>query len=384
MNGLPDKWYFETRLILGLLKEIRNIIQTYDASDPKTENLALASVVNVEESSYRRIGARMLVSSNGQWIGGISGGCLEGDALKRSQKAIYKNESSLVIYDTLEDDKNQIWVGLGCNGKIEVLFTPIDRDDPLNPIEQLRFITNNTKPCILLKVIEVAVNKKLLGFSKLADSELTDLDFCEVDSNDLLSKVRETRIKRRPQIISLNNQSGDSLKILVEFIRPETKIVIVGDNYDVNALVGIVAELGWDIYIVGRSKKLSKSIFTRAKQVYEYEDFDEVVMDEYTAVVLMSHDYNWDKNILPKVILKSPSYIGMLGPRKRMDKMKLDLGIEYDLSKIDHFYSPVGLDIGAESPEEIALAIAAEIVACLRNRDGQFLKDRPGTIHERI
>jgi len=93
------------------LKEIRNIIAKYDATDHSTEKLALASVVNVEESSYRRIGARMLVSSNGQWIGGISGGCLEGDALKRSQKAIFKNESSRVVYDTMDDDKNQIGVG---------------------------------------------------------------------------------------------------------------------------------------------------------------------------------------------------------------------------------------------------------------------------------
>ena len=123
------------------MKEIRNIIQRYESA-ATNEQLALASVVHVEESSYRRIGARMLVSSNGEWIGGISGGCLEGDALKRSQKAIFSNRPSTVVYDTMDDDRNQIGVGLGCNGRIEVLFTPIDPEDPDNEIEQWHPILN--------------------------------------------------------------------------------------------------------------------------------------------------------------------------------------------------------------------------------------------------
>jgi len=365
------------------LKEIRNIIQTYDAADHTKEQLALATVVNVEESSYRRIGARMLVSSSGQWIGGISGGCLEGDALRRSQQAIYKKESSTVTYDTMVDDENQIGVGLGCNGRLEVLFSPIDKDDPLNPIELLRKITRKKAACILLQVIDVDPVEGLLGAAQIADVNMKALDFCNVDAKRLSTLVKDTRIKRRPQIVLLENNAGAMLTILVEFIRPETKIVIVGDNYDVNALVGIVAELGWEIHIVGRRKKLSKTVYHKAEKVYDYEDFDQLVIDDYTAVVLMSHDYNWDKIILPQVIHKNPPYIGMLGPRKRMEKMKKELNLKNKLNSIRHFFSPVGLDIGAESPEEIALSISAEIVACLRNREGHFLKDRPGTIHER-
>lgn len=364
------------------LKEIRNIIKRYDATDHATEKLALASVVNVEESSYRRIGARMLVSSNGQWIGGISGGCLEGDALKRSQKAIFKNQSSRVIYDTMEDDKNQIGVGLGCNGRLEVLFTPIDKDDPNNVVEQLRTITESNLPTILLKAIEVEGDQNLLGQSQVANQDLADLDFCGLDSETLLARIKETRISRRPQIVSLKNNTGEQLKILVEFIRPETKLIIIGDNYDVSALVGIVTELGWEVHIVGRRKKITKETFAKAKKVYEYEEFNQVPIDEYTGVILMSHDYNWDKTLLPAVIDQNPPYIGMLGPRKRMVKMKKELGLE-ELDALSNFHSPVGLDIGAESPEEIALSIASEIVASLRNKVGGSLREKPGTIHER-
>jgi len=104
---------------------------------------------------------------------------------------------------------------------------------------------------------------------------------------------------------------------------------------------------------------------------------------DYTAVVLMSHDYNWDKTLLPIFLKKNPPYIGMLGPKKRMQKMQTELP-DYDLESLVNLHSPVGLDIGAESPEEIALSIAAEIVATFRGRDGASLKFRKGAIHERV
>ncbi|MBT8219009.1 MAG: XdhC family protein, partial [Bacteroidia bacterium] len=146
------------------MKEIEKIIQAYDQIHWDKEKAALGTVVKVEESAYRRIGARMLVSSLGHWVGGISGGCLEGDALKRAQIAINKNQSSIVVYDTMDDDSHQIGVGLGCNGRIEVLFTPINRGDPKNPIEYLRSITATRKTRILLQVLSNdAIKNDMLG-----------------------------------------------------------------------------------------------------------------------------------------------------------------------------------------------------------------------------
>lgn len=366
------------------MKEIRRIIYTYDKIDHSVEKVALASVVNVEESSYRRIGARMLVSSNGHWIGGISGGCLEGDALKRSQFAIYKNTPSKVVYDTLEDDENQIGVGLGCNGRIEVLFTPIDPNDPNNEIEQLRSIINLDKPSILLKIIDVEGDQALLGKHLLVAQDFEVLDFCGISSDWLANYVKETKKNRKPRIVRFEAASGDVLHVLLEFIKPETRLVIVGDNYDVNAFLGIAHELGWETYIIGKATKLSKYAFQHAKEVVGYEAADNVPLHDYTAVVMMSHDYNIDKAILPIFLKKAPRYLGMLGPKKRRDKMQQEAAIKaYDLASMVNLYSPVGLDIGAESPEEIALAIAAEIVAVFKDRSGTSLKFREGTIHER-
>jgi len=365
------------------VKEIRHIISRYDNTDHSKEKLALASVVKVEQSSYRRIGARMLVSSSGNWVGGISGGCLEGDALRRSQQAIFKNTSSKVVYDTLDDDNNEIGIGLGCNGRIEVLFTPVNESDDGNPIEQLRQAVESGNPAILLKVIEASSNPEWLGKTLLTSTDLESLDFCGISGEQFSEAVKETRIKRRPQLITLNANDDNELQILVEYIRPETKLVIVGDNYDVNAFVGIAVEMGWEIHVVGRKKKMSKAIFDNAKAVYEYEDYKDVPIDEYTAVVLMSHDYNHDKNLLPYILKQNLSYIGMLGPKKRLLKMEADIG-QSNIDKLNYFFSPVGLDIGAESPEEIALSIAAEIVSVLRNREGRSLKFRKGTIHDHL
>src|SRR5215471_11696590 len=108
------------------MKEIQSILNAYKQIDFTNTSAALATVVRVEGSSYRRTGARMLVLDNGTYLGGISGGCLEGDALRRAQKAIASDRPSLVTYDTTRDDEHQIGVGLGCNGIIDVLFTPLN------------------------------------------------------------------------------------------------------------------------------------------------------------------------------------------------------------------------------------------------------------------
>src|SRR5581483_11420513 len=114
---------------ISAMKEIRTIIAAWRSLDLTRTKAALATVVRVEGSSYRRTGARMLVLDNGNYLGGISGGCLEGDALRRAQKAIAQNKPSIVTYDTTQDDGAQIGVGLGCNGIIDVLFTPLSNDE---------------------------------------------------------------------------------------------------------------------------------------------------------------------------------------------------------------------------------------------------------------
>lgn len=365
------------------MKEIRNILKAYDAIDKSSIECALATVVNVEESSYRRIGARMLVESTGQWTGGISGGCLEGDALKRSQLAIFKKQISTVIYDTMDDDANQIGVGLGCNGTIKIMFSPIDYLDDNNPIEILRNILEADKEQILVQVIESSQNVSLLGQSIQSEKINGEISIAKVDSHELSELIHKTRLLQKPQVVEIQNKDDHTVKLLVEYIRPDLRVVIIGDNYDVNTMSNICLEMGWKVTIIGRLKKLSKALFQKVHASYEYEQVGLIKVDPFTAVVFMTHDFNWDKKILPYFLDQVPTYIGMLGPKKRLEKMNLDL-LDYDLLSIKNLHSPIGLDIGAESPEEIALSICSEIITVFRNRTGQFLKWREGPIHDRV
>ncbi len=354
------------------MKEIRSIVSAYNNIDHSKVRVALASVVNIEGSSYRRIGARMLVQSNGVWVGGISGGCLEGDALEKAQQAIYKNHCSVVTYDTLEDDQNQIGVGLGCNGKIDVLFSPIDPSDDSNEVLTLSGIIGAEQPKILIKIIEDN-NQNNLGKIRLVSDELQD-QFFDLDVGEFNNAIRNTFAQERSSVLEIGEK-----KILLEFIRPETRIILIGNNHDLSAMAGLCHQMGWYVTIVGRKRKVPKSLFSMAHHVMEYEDADKIECTKYTCVVLMTHDYNKDKALLPIFLEKKPAYLGMLGPRKRLEKLQSDLNI--NLSKIPFLYSPTGLDLGAESPEEIALSICSEIMAVMRDSDKSSLRERTSPIH---
>lgn len=364
------------------MKEIEKIIERYIHTDWSLEKMALGTVVKVEESSYRRIGARILVSSNGNWIGGISGGCLEGDALKRAQIAISKNQSSIVVYDTMEDDAHQIGVGLGCNGRIEVMFTPIDQKDLNNPIEQLIKIVNSREPTIFLQILAgKEIDKQLIGkvYSEFNADQL--IAATQINQEMLQNSIEMVRAKGKSKVHPI----GD-LEILVEMLRPRVKLLIIGDNYDVNAFVNIGNEMGWEVHVAGKKRKLGKHVFTTAKSVSEINEIEQISLDRHTAVILMSHDYKTDHQLIQYFVKRDIRYIGMLGPKKRMIKMHnefQEMENPIDLQSVSNFYAPVGLDLGAESPEEIALSIAAEIISVFRNRGGTSLRERQGPIHER-
>jgi xanthine/CO dehydrogenase XdhC/CoxF family maturation factor len=369
------------------MKEIEKIVEKYHQINWEKEQVALGTVVKVEGSAYRRIGARMFVSSNGQWVGGISGGCLEGDALKRAKIAIMKKESSIVIYDTTEDDPHQIGVGLGCNGRIEVLLTPIAPDDKNNQIEFLEQIIHKRSSTILLQVLNIKNGDLSLRGTFYTQETLNNLSLLtNVSLAEIKEKIQNVFYKRKSKVFTLTNVEGHEYEVLFELIRPKIKLICIGDNYDVNAFMSIATALGWEIHVAGKQRKLSKIVYQAAKKVYSITEAKNIETDEYSAIVLMSHDYKTDLTLLKEYIKIDIPYIGLLGPKKRMLKMQDELvenDINVDLGNRSNLYSPIGLDIGAESPEEIALAIASEIIAVFREREGSYLKKRKGSIHER-
>lgn len=372
------------------MKEIKAIIEGYDHINPQTTQAALATVVRVEGSSYRRTGARMLVMNDGVWIGGISGGCLEGDALKRARLAIAKASPSKITYDTTTDDEHQIGVGLGCNGIIDVLFTPLDFTDSTNPVEVLKTCMNERRQThVLITITGLEGDWKSLKEGAVIrytrPESLNVLDNAAVQAQ-LDEKIQARIAKGVSSPYRIESPDGQVLEAFIEILSPEIHLILWGHQYDVYPLTGLVKQLGWRVTVVANPLKVNKKIADLADAIVLPENFTDIPVDEHTAVVLMSHDYKTDKTNLPRVLATNVAYIGMLGPRVRSEKLWAELADEgHPIAEADmaRIHAPVGLDIGAVSPEEIALSLAAEIRADFSKRDGTFLRLRQSTIHAR-
>lgn len=365
------------------MKEIKAIIDTYNQIDFSTTRAALATVSRVEGSSYRRAGARMLVLDDGSYVGGISGGCLEGDALRRAQKAIALGKPSIVTYDTTQDDNHQVGVGLGCNGIIDVLFTPLQANDPLNPVHQLSGIVDTRT--IRLAITVTAGADGLLGRMFLFTDAAHFAQNFPVPAlvPNLLQDMESTLQQGQSQTGTYT--AGDAtLQVFIELVQPATQLVIFGGNYDIYPLVRIGAELGWHTTVVMNTAKADKSLFALASKVLHHKGEDQPAIDAHSAVVLMAHDFATDSANFEAMLQTDAAYIGLLGPRKRTQKM-LDAmaAAGKPLSDTDwqRVFTPAGLDIGAVTPEEIALSIAAEIRTHFSGRRGMPLRERQGTIH---
>jgi len=372
------------------MKEIKAIIHAYDKIKDSTVQAALVTVVRVEGSSYRRTGARMLVMDDGIWVGGISGGCLEGDALKRARLAIAKSASSLITYDTTEDDAYQIGVGLGCNGIIDVMFTPLDFHNKNNPVEVLRSCVYGRRQTNILVTI-TGLNGEW-GRVKEGDvihynnrQSLSVFDDGEV-ANLLQEKISQQLENARSTPHQLDLADGRKLSVFVEILLPEINLVLMGHQYDVYPLARLGKEIGCYVTIVSNPLKVNSRFSDSIDIILGYDQFNDVFTDEYTAIVLMAHDYKTDKQNLYKALQTAVPYIGMLGPRVRSEKIFSELAKERGSlvdENMNRIFAPAGLDIGALSPEEIALSIMAEIKTVFSKREGGFLKLRHTPIHER-
>jgi xanthine dehydrogenase accessory factor len=368
------------------LKEIRSIITSFQKADLSTTKAALAVLIRIEGSSYRRTGARMLVFDDGSYTGGISGGCLEGDALRKAQKAIMLSKPSVVTYDTMNDDAHEIGVGLGCNGIIDVLFIPLDPSDIANPVNVLAQTIEIRRPVVLITVIE-SLNKEINSGKTFLIKDENDISahFPEGVSKELISDFNTAIETKRSSVNEYQTVNG-KLKLFVEVISPVINLIIYGSNYDIYPLMRIAKELGWNVAVVMNAVKANKLLYSIADKIVDIKAKETLVIDEHTAILLMSHDLQTDLANLKNVILNNSFYIGILGPKKRFQKMMECLKEQNFIlpsDKLNFIFSPAGLDIGAKTPEEIALSITAEIISISEGKNGTSLKDKQGTIHER-
>ena len=376
------------------MKEIRQIIAAFQQIDFTKNRAAVALVARVEGSSYRRAGARMLVLDNGTFLGGISGGCLEGDALRRAQKAIAAGRPSVVTYDTSRDDDHEIGIGLGCNGLIDVLFTPIEPSDGQNAIAFLEKISRTREPRLLATITDGLLES--LGKTLLFETENDwRRDFPIKNATEITLAAAQNALKNRrtqtqmwpeaPASGGFLTRSFGSLRVCFEIVIPATRLVLFGSNNDVYPLARIGHELGWEITVVANPLKMERSLFAISEKIISPKSDEKPVLDAFTAVVLMAHDYRTDFQNLKEILPTVAPYIALLGPRKRAQKMFDALetnGSPVLKTTMRRILAPAGLDIGATSPEEIALSIVAEIRAHFAGKTGGSLREKRGSIHD--
>jgi xanthine dehydrogenase accessory factor len=369
------------------MKELNDIVHAYDKAILQNKKMALATVVRVDGSSYRRPGARMLVTDDSKITGAISGGCLEGDALEKALFAMATGENKLITYDSTGEDDIQFGLHLGCNGVAHILFEPIKKEDPQNPVELLRLISKAGEEAVLVTIFsmkKIQPGTRLLYLKNHMHSVLS-----EPLQKILTEPVKNVYAEKKSAFLDVDTEQT-TCTAFIEWIERPVSLVVAGAGNDIQPLVEIAAMLGWSVTVVdGRFHYALPARFPGASKVLYSRPADilsQIKTDSQTVFLLMSHNYNYDLGFLKQIVQQEFGYIGLLGPAQKRDRMLSDLqdqGVHLNEDQLSKIYGPTGLDIGAENSTEIALSIVAEIKAFVSGRSGSPLKQKKESIHNR-
>jgi xanthine dehydrogenase accessory factor len=369
------------------MSEIGDVLGAIESLSARGERMALATIVAVRGSTYRRPGARLLVPERGAPVGNLSGGCLEGDVADMARVVMEEGRARLAGWDLTADD-DAVWgLGLGCNGAIEVFIEPAEKAAEV--AGALRTALEEERPISLVTVLEPGTARVEAGARLVvrpagrSEGSLGDpaLDrAADAAARDLLASGR-SEVRTLP----------GGARAFVEVLEPPLRLLVCGAGHDAIPVVRGASVLGWSAIVVDdRAGFLNEERFPGAAGFVHVDRPADVAkgvsIDQRTAAVVMTHNFQRDKDYLRGLLPTPVGYIGMLGPSARTHRLLMELredGVDVAQSDGARIHGPAGLDLGAEGPEEIAQSILAEIVAVRRGRRGGFLKERPGPIHDR-
>ena len=348
------------------MREIDRIRSALSAASARDESIVLITVMAVEGSVYRGAGARMIVTTDGGTIGAVSGGCLEADLVSRAPEVLASGGATLVQYDTRASDDVVIGLGLGCQGVIDLLLEPLTGEALQRATGFYERLAMRRDAATLLTQVRTSAGAPPIG-TRLLLAE----DGGVVEGNEVLLVAEQDVVR--------------------EVVRPATPLVICGGGTDAIPLASLARQLGWHVTVVDhrpsfveRARFPDADVLVCANLVNDATALaGRVEIDARTMSVVMAHSAAHDRVYLRAMLDGNARYVGVLGPRRRTVEL---LGVRESGSVLAmplSVYSPVGLDLGAETPDEIALAIVAEISAVVSGRDGGMLRQRSGPIHDR-
>ena len=364
----------------------RAIVDALTAAAQDNSAVVLATVVRVTGSSYGGVGTRMVIRVDGTTVGIVSGGCLESDLAEQARSVHADARARVVTYDTRADDDAAWGLGLGCNGLIDVLLEPMT---PAVAGEFSRLLSralDADRPSILATVMEsgdpastsvgahVLVNHgRVEHIGSLSTSVFKSI-VAEVD--EALNAGRRGLVREYGQV-----------QVAFEVVHPAIQLVICGSGPDVIPLVRFGTELGWNVTVVDHRpvQHAHPERFPGARVVECADPLElakSVAITPRTAAIVMSHHFGRDTDYVRALLASEALYIGVLGPRARAERMLADMRAVGDaLVDGDRLFAPVGMDIGGDGPDAIALSVIAEISAVTGGRAGGHLRDRRGSLH---
>ncbi len=327
----------------------------------------LATLSHVFGSSYRRVGARLLWRPEGALLGSISGGCLEADLIERAARVHREGRADCVVYDTTEEN-DMVWgVGLGCHGIVHVLLEPVSGVP--DALATVAAAWARREAAVIVTRYQAGGNQRLGTLP-------------EAPSPVVAEAVTRAHREQRSQHVT-----DDGSSYFIEYAPPPVSLTLFGAGEDARPLAALAAELGWRIRVVDpRAAFATTARFPQADAVLvaSPESAATLPFDPWSVAVVMTHHYRFDLPLLRALLPRALPYLGLLGPKLRAERLLSDLrkeGLVPTAEMLVRLHAPVGLDLGAGTPEAVALCVIAEIQSVLTGRNARPLRERTQPIN---
>jgi xanthine dehydrogenase accessory factor len=347
---------------------IRRVIEAFDAWRRHGEPMVLATVYDTLGSTYSKAGHRILIAANGDYQGLVSGGCLEGDLAERARTVLESGAPAAMTYD-LRDEADDLWgLGVGCNGLIRVFLQPLHSESGYQPFAAIARQLFDNRPAVVATVVDSGRADLAAGVTALwSAGSLECFGGDATACSGLAPGCESTGAARSARLVD-----ADGLLVLYAPLLPVPRLLVLGAGLDAVPLVRMAAELGWRVTVADhRPAYLAKGGFEAAEQVHAIEPAElaaHIDLSLFDGVLVMSHHLATDRTYLAQLVDVPARYLGVLGPPARRARLIADLGAAGERIA-GRLKGPVGLDIGANSPESIALSVLAELHATLRGRN---------------
>lgn len=332
--------------------ELKNILEAYQKAHSLGIKTVLATVVDLEGSSYRKPGVTMLLLENGTMVGAVSGGCVEKEIYRQAESVFRNGIAKVIAYDGR--------YRLGCEGVLYILIEGFDPDETF--IEHFWSCIQRREPLVMSSFYQKSISVNS-GFGTVF------------------------QFGKEAIPVLANHNPETSLLEFKQQLKPALQLFIIGAEHDAVQVCAYGSQTGWEVTIIAPP--------TEDKQLSDFKDAKELLsitpealpiakIDTQTAVVLMNHNYAKDLQFLLQLKETKPFYIGLLGPFKRREELLnefIESYPEVEDAFLEAIHGPAGLNIGAETPQEIAVAIVSEILTVNRSQSPVKLKNKKGSIH---